>query len=98
MSNILTIMVTLMIYFLSHSLNIILDIANRTQNILIIYFTKWLKLLFPPYEALNIKDFIWSFKNYDYSYFFLNTLYSIIYLVIILYVSILIFDRKKFEN
>ena len=47
-----------MIYFLSHSISIILDIANRTGNIVAVYFTKGLQLLFPPYEALNIKDVI----------------------------------------
>lgn len=98
MSNILTILVTLMIYFLSHSYSIILDIANKSQNQIMIYFSKWLHLLFPPFEALNIKDVIWSFKNFDFMYFASNTLYSILYLVLIIIFSIMIFNRKKFEN
>lgn len=98
MSNILTILVTLMIYFLSHSFTIILDIAYRTQNQFIIYFTRWLNLLFPNFEALNIKDVIWTFKNFDIIYYSTNILYSIIYLFIIIFLSVIIFDRKKFEN
>lgn len=98
MSNILTILVTLMIYFLSHSFSILLDIANRTWNIIAFYFTEWLQLLFPPYEALNIKDFIWSFQNFSINYFLFNTFYSIAYLIIILYLTIIIFNKKKFEN
>ena len=98
MSNILTILVTLSIYFLSHSFTILLDIANRTWNTLAIYFTKGLQLLFPPFEALNIKDIIWSFSNFHANYFIFNSVYSIVYLVIILYFTILIFEKKKFEN
>lgn len=98
MSNMLTILVTLMIYFLSHSFTIILDIANRTGNLIAVYFSKWLQLLFPPFEALNIKDVIWSFTNFHANYFLFNSLYSIIYLSIILFFTIQIFNRKKFEN
>lgn len=98
MSNMLTILVTLMIYFLSHSFTIIIDIANRSGNIIALYFSKWLQLLFPPFEALNIKDVIGSFTNFSGTYFLFNSVYSIVYLVIILYFSIMIFNRKKFEN
>ena len=98
MSNILTILVTLMIYFLSHSFSILLDIANRTKDQIVIYFTQWLQLLFPPFEALNIKDVIWSFTNFSAWYLFANIIYAIVYLSIILYFTILIFNRKKFEN
>ncbi len=98
MSNILTILVTLMIYFLSHSFTILLDIANRTSNLIVVNFTKWLQILFPPYEALNIKDVIWSFQNFHNNYFIFNTFYSIAYITIILFFTIQIFNSKKFEN
>ncbi len=98
MSNILTIMVTLMIYFLSHSYSIILDIAHRWQNQIIIMFTKLLQLLFPPFEAINTKDLIWNFEIFYFKDFLLNTSYSLIYFIIIIFLSILIFKRKKFEN
>ncbi|MDD2871659.1 MAG: ABC transporter permease [Candidatus Gracilibacteria bacterium] len=98
MSNMLTILVTLMIYFLSHSFSIILDIANRAGNAIAFYFAQGLQLLFPPFEALNIKDVIGSFKDFDASYFLFNSFYSVIYLSIILFFTVLIFNRKKFEN
>jgi hypothetical protein len=98
MSNILTILVTLMIYFLSHSFSIILDIAHRGQNEIMIFFTRWLQLLFPPFEALNIKDVIWTFNNFNWVYFSTNILYSVIYLGFIILFSVLIFKRKKFES
>jgi hypothetical protein len=54
----LTILVSLMVYFLSHSFSLIIDIAIRSKNDMIIGFSKGLNTLFPPFEALNIKDFI----------------------------------------
>jgi len=98
MWNMLTILVSLMIYFLSHSFTILIDIAYRTWNSAVIYLAKGTQLLFPPFEALNIKDVIWSFKNFEISYLLLNTTYSIVYLSIILFFTILIFNKKKFEN
>lgn len=98
MSNIITIMVSLMIYFLSHSYSILQDMVYKWGNVIFIEFVKILQLLFPPYEALNIKDVIWSFENYGVYFYLFNSLYSIIYLLIILFLTIKIFNIKKFEN
>lgn len=98
MSNILTILVALMVYLLSHSYSLLLDLAIRTKNTVIIYFTQGLQLLFPPLEALNTKDFIGTFESFGFLYFASNTLYSVIYLAIILFFGVLIFNKKRFEN
>ncbi|MFK7779841.1 MAG: ABC transporter permease [Candidatus Gracilibacteria bacterium] len=98
MGNMLTILVTLMIYFLSHSFTILIDIANRSANTVTLYLAKGLQLLFPPFEALNIKDVIGSFSNFNANYFLLNSAYSIAYLTVILFFTVLIFNKKKFEN
>jgi hypothetical protein len=58
MSNILTILVSVMIYFISHSFSLLLDLVGQTQNMVIINAVKGLQLIFPPFEALNIKDVI----------------------------------------
>lgn len=98
MSNILTILVSLMIYFLSHSFSLLLDLAQRTKISFLSYFFKFIQLLFPPFEALNLKDFIWSFSDFKPLYFLFNSAYSIAYLCIILFFTIIIFNIKKFEN
>jgi len=98
MSNMLTILVSLSMYFLSHNYSILLDMANRNKDIIVIKFTEFLQLIFPPFEALNIKDLIWSYSNFSYSFFLYNTIYSIAYLIIILLLTVFIFNRKKFEN
>lgn len=98
MSNILTILITIMVYILSHSFSLILDLSTRIQNEAFIIFTKLIQLLFPPFQALNLKDVIWSYSDFKIRFFIDNTLYSIAYLTIILFFTIIIFNKKKFEN
>jgi hypothetical protein len=58
MSTIITILVSIMIYFLSHSFSILIDLVLRIQNEFLIFLARTFQLLFPPFEALNIKDYI----------------------------------------
>lgn len=98
MSNILTIIVSIMIYFISHSFSLILDLVNRLQMQVLSIITKVLQLVFPPFEALNIRDFIWSNVTFSMNYYLANTLYSLIYLAFIMFFTSIIFNSKKFEN
>lgn len=98
MSNILTILVSIMVYFLSHSFQLIIDLWMRFKNEMVITFTRILQLLFPPFEALNIKDVIWSFTNFKIEFFIYNTFYSIMYIWALLFLTVIIFNKKRFEN
>lgn len=98
MSNILTILVALVSYFLSHSFSLLLDVARRTGNDIVIYFTQAIQLIFPPLESLNIKDIIGSYDQFSNTFFIYTGLYWIVYLAVILYLTTLIFNKKKFEN
>ncbi len=98
MSNMLTIIVSVLIYFISHSLTLMLDMIQRTQNVIAIYASKILVLIFPPLEAINIKDYIGSFKDFSALYLVSNTFYSLLYIALIMTFSVLIFNRKKFEG
>lgn len=98
MSNMLIIASSLMIYFASHSFSTILDLVNKMWNNIAINWVKLLQLLFPPFEALNTKDIIWNFSDFSNSYFMLNFVYSVWYFFIVLYFTVVIFSRKKFEN
>lgn len=98
MSNMLTILVSVIFYFIAHSFSIIIDLVVRVQNEVLIYMVKALQLLFPPFEAINLKDSIWSFSNFPISYLLLNTFYSVFYLALILFFTVLIFNKKNFEN
>jgi ABC-type transport system involved in multi-copper enzyme maturation permease subunit len=98
MSTILTIMASIMIYFVSHSFSLLIDLVLKIKSESSLILARWLQLLFPPFEALNIKDYIWSIIKLDYTYFLFNLFYSIIYIIILLLLSIVIFNRKSFEK
>ncbi len=98
MSNIMVIATSLMVYIASHSYSLVLDMLIKTKNELFINIGKLIQILFPPFEALNTKDLVWSFYNFTNTYFILNSFYSILYFTIILFFTVLIFSRKKFEN
>jgi len=98
MSNMITILVSILFYISGHSFSLLLDLVNRTKNEFIIKSVEILQLVFPPFEALNIKNYIWGVEEFTNKFFLFNTWYSIIYLIIILYFTVIIFDKKKFEN
>lgn len=98
MSNIITVITAILFYFVSHSFSLVIDLAQNSKNIIVEQFSRWLQLFFPPFEALNIKDYIGSFNNFDNTYLLSNTLYSVVYLLLILLFSVIIFEKKKFEN
>jgi 5-bromo-4-chloroindolyl phosphate hydrolysis protein len=58
MSNILTILVSVIFYFIAHSFSVIIDLVVRAQNEVLLYLVKFLQVLFPPFEAINLKDSI----------------------------------------
>ncbi len=98
MSNILTIITTVMVYFIAHSFSLLIDLALKTKDQIFIYFVKTIQVIFPPFEAINIKDYIWSFITFNYMYFLQNIIFSLVYLSLIILFTVLIFNRKKFEN
>ena len=73
MSNIMTIMISLMVYLISHSYSLLLDLFARFQDGFILEAVKWFQLLFPPMEALNIKDVIGSFSQFSLNFFLFNS-------------------------
>ncbi len=98
MSNILTILVSLMTYVVAHGFTLLLDLFSRGESSLLLISTKILQVIFPPLEALNTKDIIGSFSDISVQYMAFNSIYAFLYLTIILFFTVLIFERKKFED
>lgn len=97
-SSILSILLTIIVYIISHWITSILDMANHGNNYAIKTIWKVLYVIFPNFEALNIKETIMSPIVVSSSYIALNLSYAIIYSIIILGFTIIIFNRKTFEN
>lgn len=97
MSPILTIIVSLMIFIISHSFSLLLTMFWNMSDTLL-FVVQLIQLLFPPLEALNTKDVIGTFEILPPLYTITNFLYSVLYVTVILYFTVLIFWCKNFEE
>ena len=97
MNPMLTIILSLMIYIISHSFSLLLAMFGRISE-LFFMLIQWTQMLFPPFEALNTKDVIGTFEALPPLYFLSNTFYTVSYIAILLFFTVLIFSRKNFEE
>ncbi len=97
MSNIMTILISLMVYLIWHSFSLLIDMALRLKNEILLKTIEAVNLFFPPLEALNIKNYIGSPKFISNIFLLENTFYSLVFIIILLYFTVLIFSRKEFE-
>ena len=98
MSNIITILTAIMVYLISQWYSWITALVYRTQNELLIKIADFVQVFFPPFEALNTKDMIWTIDELSLTYISSNIYYSLFYLIIVLIFTVLIFSHKKFES
>lgn len=98
MSNILSIIVSILMFVIGSTYNLIIDLFLRAQDTILLTIIKIIGLIFPPIEALNVKETIWTPLTFGYEYFAINSLYSIVYIIVIMSLTIFLFNRKKFEG
>lgn len=98
MSNIMTITVSLMVYLISHSYSLILDLFVRMGDIVLFRVIQIFQLIFPPLQALNVKDHIGSFDIFPLEFFLYNLVYALLYITVLLFFTVQIFSRKTFED
>ncbi|MDD2516413.1 MAG: ABC transporter permease subunit [Candidatus Gracilibacteria bacterium] len=98
MSSILLIIISILIYFTAHSVSAIIDLAIKSNNTFFIYLSKFLGVIFPNFESLNIKNLVGTIQNIDPKFIVINLIYALVYLIVILIFTIFIFNKKEFEN
>lgn len=98
MSTILTILVSFMVYLIWHSFSLVIDMFAKMQNDILLIIVKFMQWIFPPFEVLNFKDRIWSFILPSYIEYIFSFIHFWLYLIVILFLTIIIFNNKKFEN
>ncbi len=95
----LTLLVTLSIYFISHTLPFVKFYAILVKKISFgSYFINWLYYLFPNFHDLSMKDFLlspnlWAHSIYQIWWWIIT---NILYLIILLYLAIIIFNKREF--
>lgn len=97
-SPLLSILLVMGVYVIGHSVTTMTDMAIRSGNQALFYFSKALMVVFPNLEALNIKSLIGTPVTLAPSYFALNIAHALLYIAVILTFAVLIFNRKTFEN
>ena len=98
MGNMLTILVSLMIYLISHSFSLILGLFSKSEEGAWFLLASIFQVVLPPLQAMNIKDVIGSFQNFPVNYFLFNSVHAMIYIVILLFITVQIFQKKTFED
>ncbi|MDD2916714.1 MAG: ABC transporter permease [Candidatus Gracilibacteria bacterium] len=97
-SPILSILLVMGVYVISHSITTMTDMAVHSSNQILFYFSKFLMVVFPNFEALNIKSIIGTPVVLAPSFFAINLVHALLYLALTLTFTVLIFNRKTFEN
>ncbi|MDP2104095.1 MAG: ABC transporter permease [Candidatus Gracilibacteria bacterium] len=97
-SPLLSILITLGVYIIGHSVAAMITMAEKSGNVIMYYFSKVLMVIFPNFEALNIKSVIGTPVVLAPTYFAWNTLHALLYLALLLTFASLIFNRRTFEN
>ncbi len=98
MGNMMTIMVSLMVYLISHSFSLLIDIFSKLQDGAWLMAIKVFQIIFPPLQAMNIKDVIGSFQDFALNYFLFNSVHAMIYIMVLLFFTVQIFQKKTFEE
>lgn len=97
-SPLLSILLVMGVYVISHSITTMTDMAIHSSNQILFYLSKFLMIVFPNFEALNIKSVIGTPIVLSPSFFAINIVHACLYLTLILTFTVLIFNRKTFEN
>ena len=106
-SPMIAILASVGVYFAGHASYDITDLARISHNTFMYYLGETAAVVFPNFEALNIKGFIhapdiitktFPVLDFHIPYLLINTLYVFLYLAIILALAIAIFEKRTFER
>jgi ABC-type transport system involved in multi-copper enzyme maturation permease subunit len=96
-NTVLTVINSIAIYFIGHSYETIYSLSFIKNNETIRNFIKGSSFIFPDFSKINYKSFIFYEKHYPNLTFTHSYFYSGFYIIALLLISILIFNRKSLE-
>ena len=82
--------------FLFFKFSVILDLAYKSWNEIIIFLSKWLWIIIPKFEALNTKDYIWTFSDFSNTFLLSNLAVALLYIIVLIIFTNIIFSKKEF--
>ena len=92
------ILVSIGVYIVAHGTYEMIEIARLSKNLTLTYLATGVAVVFPNFEALNLKGFIHNPEIVTPAFLAWNGLYALVYLALIVAFTIFIFRRKTFEN
>ena len=98
MGNMMTIMISLMVYLISHSFSLMLDLFSKFWEGVWYIVVEIFQILLPPLQAMNIKDVIGTFQDFSLNYFLFNSVHAMVYVMVLLFFTVQIFRKKTFEE
>ena len=98
MSPLLSILVTVGVYVASHGISTVVDMATQKHELAIIWGASVFGAILPPLEGLNLKAFVATQASLSLSQIFISYATGIGYLLVILWATVLIFNKKTFER
>ncbi|MBF0913894.1 ABC transporter permease subunit [Candidatus Gracilibacteria bacterium] len=96
MGSLMTIIASILIYLLGQSFSVILDLAYKSGNEIIIFLSKGLGIIIPKFEALNTKDYIGTFSDFSNTFLFSNLAVTLLYIIVLIILTNIIFSKKEF--
>lgn len=97
-SPLIAMFLTLATYIIGHSGYTMLDYALHRWDTNVLYFAKWILVLFPNLEALNLKNYIATDAPIELSKWLISYWAGTFYIVILLSIWAYIFSKKSFDN
>lgn len=93
----LSVILSLIILVLGHNIANSLELAAVKANSILEFFIKIYAFFFPDFSRLNIKNYVLYENTLDFSYLFQISSYGILYPLILLSISSLLFTNKDLE-
>ncbi len=97
-SPILSMFCTIATYFIGHNAYAILDFSARKGSIFFEWMGRITITLFPNLEALNLKNYVATGIPFDIRYWSLGYATAVLYIIVILYLGVLLFNKKSFDT
>lgn len=98
MGNMMTIMMSFLLYLIAHNFSMMLDLAYRIGSKAFLSFTQALQVVVPPLQAMNIKEYVGGIQSFSSLHFLMNTSYALVYIAFLLVASTIIFTKRNFED
>ena len=97
-SPLLAILVTLAIYISAHGVSTVVDVALQKHEIALVYIASVFAAILPPLEGLNLKTVLATQIDIPFLQILISYGIGLLYLAVILWATILLFNKKTFER